>query len=145
MLKGRILKVAAAVAIASATVLMSLGSTGASAAPVPTTAAVKSIPVAATRCDGRICVHATSPSGGMLTFNAWVYRSGDQFYGHYDLVSPTGGVSHRPLNGELRWTHTLNAYWLNYSATVGTWCVIAYQQNFPGNYSKIGTACVGVG
>jgi len=132
---------AAAVAAGAAALALTGLSAGAASAATPHAAA----PRAATGCSGRICMHVTTPSGGLVTFNAWLYNSGDHFYGHYDLIDPLGRVYHRPTTGAITWTHDLNAYWLNMAATVGKWCVVGWQKNSNGTYSKIsGEPCENV-
>ena len=110
------------------------------AAPASAATSAPSTPYAATGCNGRICMHITTPSNGTVSVNAWVRNSGDNFFGHYDLRLPNGAVYHMPIRGDATWTHTKNAYWSKFGAIHGQWCVIGWSYNHPG-YTKIGEPC----
>jgi hypothetical protein len=87
-------------------------------------------------------MHITTPSNGAVTVNAWTYAAGYSFYGHYDLtiyIAVFGGTLIYHSNTQT-WTHTDNAWWRNYAAVIGKWCVTGWKL-YNGHYYNIGEPC----
>lgn len=145
MLKNRILKPAlAAVMIASAIGLTSLGAVAASAAPVkpatPANAATHRpvTPRFAIVCGGNVCIQTASKGSSLANVNAWARNT--TFFGHFQLVDGCGvTVANSPNEtwpaGGTHYTFT-SIHW----ADCGDfWTVTAWRHNSNGSYTSLGS------
>jgi hypothetical protein len=147
MLKSRILKpTLAAVTIASAIGLTSLGTVAASAAPATTATTANGAthsrslrPLYAIVCGGDACIQTASISGPLAKVNAWANRT--TFYGYFQLVDncditvATSPTETWPAGGH-HYTFTN----IHYADCGNYWYVTAWRKNSSGKPTNLGTA-----
>jgi hypothetical protein len=146
MLKSRMQKLAlAAVTIASAIGLTSLGTVAASAAPTMTAipahaAGSRTVaPRFAIVCGGDACIQTASKGGVLANVNAWARST--TFTGHFQLVNGCGNtVANSPNEtwpaGGRHYTFAN----IHFADCGDNWKVVAWRHNSNGTYTNLGAA-----
>ncbi len=106
---------------------------------LPATSA-SAAPLAASGCNGVVCMSVTTPSAnGSFTIKAWDRYGADCFHGHYEVGREgTSTVVNSPTGN---WCHTNKySHTFNLSEGKGNWCVIGWELK-NGHSTDIGQPC----
>jgi hypothetical protein len=125
--------IVALVCLMSFTAAAALGPVQAFAQTVTNPAVPQAPPI---HCSGDVCAQVTALSGGNVSIKVWCNNF--PFTGHFDLISPAGGLSHWPAVNDGSFSpgsgHTFTVPEQN-----GTYTANAWERIGPGRWSLIGS------